>query len=430
MRPRWMETTEAQPWRSRPLVAEKGTAPGLQVTETVGQKWEGVGGCFNELGWHALSVLSPSERAKALKSLFDPATGCRLSIGRLPIGASDYAMEWYSHNETDGDFRMKHFSVERDRRYLLPYIKAALGIRADLKLFASPWSPPTWLKDPRAYNYGTLVWDRKHLAAYALYFVKFVQAYARQGVRIEQIHPQNEVVADQKFPSCLWTGAQLRDFIRDYLGPAFARAGLDCEIWLGTLNTDDYNGFPLTVLSDPRANRYVAGVGFQWAGKGAIQRTHAAWPEKRLMQTENECGDGLNTWAYAHYVFGLMQHYITNGANAYVYWNMVLPEGGLSTWGWRQNSMMTVDIKRRQMTYRPEFHVMRHFGQFVEPGAHRMGLGGTWAGNAVAFRNPSGSTVIVMHNPFGGARPVTLSSGAAAWRAELQPMSFNTFVLP
>jgi glucosylceramidase len=286
------------------------------------------------------------------------------------------------------------------------------------------------LKHPRAYNYGTLVWERKHLAAYALYFVKFVQAYAREGVRIAQIHPQNEVVADQKFPSCLWTGAQLRDFIRDHLGPAFARAGLNCEIWLGTLNTDDYNAFPFTVLSDPRANSYVAGVGFQWAGKAAIQRTHAAWPEKRLMQTENECGDGLNTWAYAHYVFGLIQHYISNGANAYVYWNMVLPEGGLSTWGWRQNSMITVDIKRQRLTYRPEFYVMRHLGQFVEPGAHRMGLAGTWAGIAVAFRNPRGSTVIVMHNPFADARPVMISSGAAACRAELQPMSFNTFVLP
>jgi len=83
-----------------------------------------------------------------------------------------------------------------------------------------------------------------------------------------------------------------------------------------------------------------------------------------------------------------------------------------------------------RITYRPEFHVMRHFGQFVEPGAHRMGLGGVWAGNAVAFRNPSGSTVVVMHNPLAEARPVTLSSGAAAWRAELQSMSFNTFVLP
>ena len=94
----------------------------------------------------------------------------------------------------------------------------------------------------------------------------------------------------------------------------------------------------------------MSGVGLQWAGKGALQRAAASWPEQRIMQTENECGEGLNTWEYAHYVFRLFHHYITNGVSAYVYWNMVLPPGGRSTWGWPQNSMTTVDSETGRVT--------------------------------------------------------------------------------
>lgn len=311
----WICSMPARRWQPRRVAtAAAARSANLVITSETRQRWEGFGGCFNELGWIALLKLPAAERHRVLRELFDPRAGCRLTIGRLPIGASDYAAEWYSHNEHAGDFAMRKFSIVRDRRYLLPYVKAALAIQPALTLFASPWSPPTWLKFPRAYNYGTLIGEPKYLAAYARYFVKFLDAYRRAGVRVQQIHPQNEPVADQKFPSCRWSGAQLRDFIRDYLGPALR--GRDCELWLGTLNTDDYNGFVHTILGDPVVNRYVAGVGFQWAGKGAIQRTHASWPEKRLMQTENECGDGRNTWEYAEYVFGLIQHYLTNGANA------------------------------------------------------------------------------------------------------------------
>lgn len=420
----WITSTPSRRWQPRrcPVAGATGAA-NLVITAETRQWWEGFGGCFNELGWIALLKLPAADRQRVLRALFDPRAGCRFTIGRLPMGASDYAAEWYSHNEHAGDFAMRKFSIARDRRYLLPYVKAALAIQPALTLFASPWSPPTWLKFPRAYNYGTLIWEPKYLAAYARYFVKFLDAYRREGVRVRQIHPQNEPVADQKFPSCRWTGAQLRDFIRDYLGPALR--GRDCEIWLGTLNTDDYNGFVHTVLGDPTANRYVAGVGFQWAGKGAIQRTHASWPDKRLMQTENECGDGRNTWEYAEYVFGLLQHYLTNGANAYVYWNMVLETGGRSTWGWNQNSMITVDPRSRRVTWQPEFYVMKHFSGFIVPGARRLVVTGPWAGNSVAFVNPDGARVLVVHNPFPAAAELRVAGGPAA---RLPARSFNTFV--
>lgn len=435
----WTASSQDAQWTPKQAAsAPANERASLTLTEELFQSVEGFGGCFNELGYAALQHLTDEDRETVLHALFHPEGEHRFSICRLPIGASDYALEWYSHNEHDGDYAMERFSIERDRKYLVPYIKEALKLNPDLKLFASPWSPPTWMKFPKAYNYGTLRWEKDVLQAYALYFVKFVQAYREEGITIHQIHVQNEVAADQKFPSCLWTGEQLKEFIRDYLGPAFEQHGLDTEIWLGTINapdpwqelikktTSDYDVYAAVVLSDPEAYKYVKGVGYQWAGKYAIQRTVQSYPELRYMQTENECGDGNNTWDYAKYVFNLYQHYFTNGVNAYVYWNMALEPKGRSTWGWEQNAMITVDPATKQATNNPEFYVMKHFANAVRPGAKRIGLRGPWAGHAVAFRNPDGETVVVLANPFKETRELKLSDGKDVYSFQLEPESFHT----
>lgn len=426
--PAWIASTETRPWQKRSTAAVRRRGTQLKFLNVSLQAWRGFGGCFNELGWLALSRIPAAKRGKVLDALFNTRTGCAFNLCRLPIGASDYAAEWYSHNESAGDYTMRRFSIARDKTILIPYIQEALKRRRDLQLFASPWSPPTWMKYPRAYNHGRLIWTKEILKAYALYFAKFVQAYAREGVRIHQVHVQNEPLADQKFPSCLWSGEHLRDFIRDYLGPRFRQDKLDCEIWLGTLNTDDHYGYAHTVLSDARARSYVGGVGYQWAGKGAVQRTHQAWPEIPIMQTENECGDGQNTWDYALYVFSLMQHYINNGVVGYTYWNMVLPPRGVSTWGWLQNAMVTVDPESGSVRFNPEFYVMKHFSRFVRPGAAVQLLEGRWKAMSVAFRNPDGRDVLLVGNPFAQAQELTVERHSGQFRAELPPRSVNTFV--
>ncbi len=426
----WISTTSEQPWQKREVAAAAVDRPSLALNGNRGQRWWGAGGCFNELGWLALQELSAADREAAIADLFDPETGCRFNFCRLPIGASDYGAEWYSLNETDGDFAMESFSIERDRRILLPYIKSALALRPDMKLFASPWSPPTWMKRPRAHNHGRFVMEPRYLDAYALYFCKFIEAYAAEGVAIHQVHMQNEPASDQKFPSCVWRGAQMRDFIRDHLGPALAKEHPEVEVWLGTINCDEFNNYPLTVLSDPLARRYVRGMGLQWAGRYIIQQVHETWPELPLMQTENECGDGQNTWAYASHVFALMRQYIRNGVNAYIYWNMILAAGGESTWGWKQNSMITVDPQRGTFTRQPEFYVMKHLSHYVQPGATVMGVCGDWSGNALAFENPDGERVLLAHNPLSETRELTFGSEGGGLRIEMPPMSFHTLVVP
>ncbi|MEA5047040.1 MAG: glycoside hydrolase family 30 protein [Eubacteriales bacterium] len=408
------------------------------------QRMEGFGGCFNELGFRALSHLSGADRAELLSELFSPQRA-NLNLCRLPIGANDYAEDWYSLDETPGDFSLAHFSIERDRRCLIPYIKEALGYQPEMKLFASPWSPPTWMKDPPVYNWGKLIWTPENLCAYANYFVRFVQAYANEGVRVDQVHVQNEPVANQKFPSCMWTGEELRDFIRDYLGPALREGSPETELWLGTINapgcdyrklifdkwaTEDYDYFANVVLSDERALSFITGVSYQWGGKIAIQRTFESWwPRVRLMQSENECGFGDNTWDYALYVWTMLKHYIANGAESYLYWNLILEPDGRSTWGDPQNAMVTVDPGTGRYERNPDFYVMKSCSAIVQRGAVRLGMKGAWAADTLAFANPDGSLALSVLNPFRETRPLTLNHAGETLRFALEPRSVSSILL-
>lgn len=437
----FVETVQEQPWQVKTLTANPAsTTASLKVTTETKRTFEGFGSCFNELGMKAILQASPADQEKIFDQLFGKTGDCRFNLCRLPIGANDYALDWYSFDEHDEDYDLEQFSIERDMEYIIPYIKAALKRNPDIVLTASPWSPPTWMKTIKVYNNGTIRWEPKVLTAYANYFVKFVKAYQEAGITIHQVHVQNEVVADQKFPSCVWTGAELRDFIGQYLGPAFEKAGLTTEIWLGTINapepykeimkneTQSYDVYASTVLRDPDAYRYTAGVGYQWAGKNAIQRTVEAYPEKRFLQTENECGNGQNTWLFAQYVYNLFRHYIVNGANGYMYWNAVLQPGGKSTWGWGQNAMITVD-EQGAITYNPEFYVMKHFSHYIQKGAKRLVTTGHDTADAVAFENPDGSIAVVIANNVSDDHAICLDVADQQYTVTLKANSFNTFLI-
>ncbi len=432
---RWVCTTPDQPWREldplpgSPSGPRPTAVPDLVVTGRTDQTWRGFGGCFNELGGRALEVLSASVREGILADLFSPEGACRFNLARLPIGANDYAESWYSHDEYEDDVELARFSIERDRRLLLPFVKAAQRHRPDLRIFASPWSPPTWMKTPAACNFGVLRPERAIREAYARYFLRFVKAYAAEGIPVSEVHVQNEPDSDQKFPSCVWTGESMRDFIRDHLGPLFEREAPGCEVWAGTIEREDYSAWAHIILSDPEARRHVRGVGYQWAGRGAVQRTHQAWPDLPISQTENECGDGKNNWDYAFRVFDLLQHYVTNGASAYYYWNMVLAPEGRSTWGWKQNAMITVDPATRAVTLNPEYHVMRHASRFIRPGAVRLEVAGPIAAHTLAFRDPDGSRVLVLANPLPVARTVVFDLPGFARSVELPARSLHSFVI-
>lgn len=446
----WIATTESAPFQdlSPNLREVSGTNADVTIDVTKAfQTIDGFGACFNELGAQALNRLDPAARSAILDDLFR-ADGMNLSLCRMPIGASDYALDWYSHDEHDGDFAMAKFSIDRDRKLLLPYIAAARKRRPDLRVWASPWSPPTWMKTNRHYaaamtgpnqppnglrpeqvgREGTdmFIQDERYFKAYALYFRRFVDAYADAGQPVFRVMPQNEFNSAQVFPSCCWTPEGLARFI-PHLGKALEGSGTD--IFFGTLERPDPALFE-KVYGDPAASAYIKGVGVQWAGKGAVPFIHHEYPNLPIWQSEQECGDGKNDWRYARYVWTLMKHYLGNGASAYMYWNMALMRGGVSTWGWQQNSLLTIDPETGIATKTFDYYLLGHLSRFVQPGARRVAAT-SWTGyeNQLAFQNPDGRVVVLVQNDMSSALPIRYRVGAKVFDVELPKDSFNTLVL-
>ncbi|KGI00484.1 glycoside hydrolase family 30 protein [Oenococcus oeni] len=441
---KWIESTPNSYLKMKdPETIEISESPDFQLTGKQLQTIRGFGGCFNELGYQPLSKLKEDEQQQIYRDLFSPEE-LNFHFNRTPIGANDFAETWYSYDEVDGDYNLENFSIDHDKQTLIPYIKNAQKYQPDLELFASPWSPPTWMKFPKVYNFGRIVMDSDNLQAYADYFVKYIKSYEQQGIHIKRICPQNEVFADQKFPSCVWSSDDLKVFIRDYLGPTLERSGFDTEIFLGTLNgpedmsftatgvkLDNYNRYVDNILFDDEARKYIKGIGYQWAGQHAIERTHESWPELELIQTESECGFGENGWDYAEYVFHLVNHYFTAGATAYTYWNIILGDS-ISTWGWHQNSMFSINSETHEVTRNPEYYVMRHYAHYVKPGAKVLETTGHFNSMGKAFRNPDGEIVVVVQNALTRELPFTFADPENAdksLKATLSPNSFNTFVI-
>jgi glucosylceramidase len=377
------------------------------------QTWDGFGGAFNEMGWSYLSTKALQDQA--IKLLFGD-DGCRFAWGRIPIGASDYAMDRYTLNENSGDTEMTKFSIERDKQKLIPYVKAAQAIRPGLRFWASPWTPPTWMKSSpyqspgnpvNAFDGGTMKSDDATLKAHALYFVKFIQAYKEQGITIDYVAPQNEPHYSQNYPSAIWSPETFTTFVGKHLGPALASANLPVKIMLGTMSNPSGDAeVASAVLADATARGFIKSMGVQWGMSDAnqVSALQSKGSDIPIWLSEHKCGGqpGANVAAapndmnYAKESWGYIRDAINRGLTAYNSWNMVLDKGGKgidNTRVWAQNALLVVD--GGQIVQTPAYYVFRHVSQFVAPGAKRIDATG---GDAIAFKNPDGSLVAVMYN--------------------------------
>ena len=211
------------------------------------------------------------------------------------MNSCDFALGNYAHVEKPGDVELKSFNIDRDRQALLPFIQAALHVAGrPIRLLASPWSPPGWMKSNGQMNRGgTLLPQFRD--AWARCFVRFIQAYRAEGVSIWGVSVQNEPAATQRWDSCIWSAEEERDFVRDHLGPELAKAGLgDIKIVIWDHNRDLMVERASVVYSDVEAAKYVWGTGFHWYGENHfdhVQLVHDAWPDKQLLFTEG-CQEG------------------------------------------------------------------------------------------------------------------------------------------
>jgi glucosylceramidase len=431
---RWICSTENARWAEltveivAPTPALVGGALAIDAKQTF-QTIDGFGGCFNELGWEALTSLPENKREAVLKALFDPAEA-NFTLGRAPIGANDFSLGWYSLNETPGDYGMAHFSIERNRQALIPYIKAAMRYQPELGVWASPWCPPSWMTTNGRYRHGEMKADAQTLGAYALYLSKLVQGWRAEGIRLYAIHPQNEAALnDNIYPQCKWSGATMNVFLRDHLLPRLQRDGVVVEVWLGTVLNENLDEFVDPVLGDPATGPQIVGVGYQYGGQKMFRATHEKYPSKKLAQTETECYGGANTWDQALITFNRLVDGTANFAGSYFFWNMVLDESGLSRWNWRQNSLITVNRKTETVVYNPEFYSMKHFSAAVQPGARRIAVSGGPFQTCVAFQNPDGGKVLLLSNPSEHAVSAWVAAEDGLCHLEVPAFSMNTLFL-
>lgn len=470
----WVTTTNKDSW----TINNDKDFPSFQSDSIVvinpvktDQTIEGFGSCFNEKGWESLSILDKDSKDSIFKELFTPS-GSNFTIGRIPLGANDFSLDWYSYNETDKDFDMKNFSIGHDENTLIPFIQAALAYNPDMKLWASPWCPPSWMKVNKHYACSaSIVWtrnmsspknklvkeeintnplrfrmhpvensldenmqikegsdgfilDEAYLKAYALYFGKFIDEYKEHGINISMVMPQNEPNSSQPYPSCCWTYSGLGKFIK-YLGPEMNKRNV--EIFAGTVERPN-PALVDTLLSDPICSSFIKGCGFQWAGKDALPIIRKKYPHLTYCQTEQECGNGLNNWEGAMYSWNLMKYYLENGVNIYMYWNTSLLDGGISRWGWCQNSLITVNDSTKTFRFTPEYYTIKHVSHYVKPKAKRIITEGNYK-NVLAFINEDGSIPVIAANPSDKDYCISLIVDDSTITVNLPAQSINTFLI-
>ncbi len=364
------------------------------------QTIEGVGGAFNEMGGRALAALPPETQDQVLGHLFDRQSA-GLSFCRVPVAASDFSISAYSYDETPADLAMLNFSIQRDRQYLIPYIQGALRHNPALVLFASPWSPPGWMKRS-GQMIGTdrdgarLREEKAVLAAYALYLLKFVTAYAENGIRIDRLCIQNEADVAAPYPSCVVPPVAMAELIGRYVKPLFATRGSKTGIYAGTFRA--ISSLDLLEWIRLPGSRDADGVGVQYSPANVLMEARILRPRIRMIHTEGVSYDGQNSREQALARFHEIAQYINAGTTNYCYWNMILDETGKSGWGWKQNSLITIDRTAPVVRYNPDYNALYLCARVLRPGDARIACVSVNQADAISVRGPDGVIKIMVQN--------------------------------
>jgi glucosylceramidase len=396
----------------------------------------GFGGAFTESAAVVWANLGERQRAHVLKDYFDPETGHGYNLCRVHINSCDFSLGNYAHLERFGDTALESFSIERDRKTLIPFIRAAQRVAQNtLLLLASPWSPPAWMKDNGEMNHGgKLLPQYRHV--WAQCYVRFIQEYAREGIAIWGVTVQNEPAANQRWDSCLYSAEEERDFVAQCLGPALHAADLaHVKIIVWDHNRDEMVERANTVFTDPKASQYVWGTGFHWYGENHfdhVQRVHDAWPEKHLLFTEGcqEGGPHHGSWEvgerYGHSIINDLNRW-TEG---WIDWNLLLDDvGGPNHVGNLCSAPMLLDAAQETAVPQSAYYYLGHFARFIRPGAQRVQCAATReALECTAFAAPDGTVATVVMNRTKESIALCLKVDGSSYPVELPGRGIATFL--
>ena len=387
--------------------------------------------------WLIQNRLTAAQREALLQELFGPSPGIGLSFTRLTMGASDFSLHQYSYDDLPAgqtDSTLAHFSIDSNRAYLLPIVQRALAINPRLKIMATPWSPPGWMKTTGSLIQGTL--RPEAYGPLAEYFRRYIEAYRAEGVPIYAVTVQNEPHYEPpNYPGMRLEPPARARFVGQYLGPLFARRGIGTIILDWDHNWDEYQS-PLQVLADSVAPRYIAGVAWHCYGGdvSAQSLVHDAHPEKNAYFTECSGGEWAPTFAdnLKWFVRTLIIEATRGWAKGVLLWNLALDENhGPHTGGCGDcRGVVTITSASGAVTRNVEYYALAHASRFVRPGARRVASTSGVAGlESVAFRNADdGSKALIVVNTDVQDRTFAVRWASQSFRYTLPAGAVVTFV--
>jgi glucosylceramidase len=423
---------EGPPLQALPADADLGSLPVLMVDSSRRfQALEGFGAAFTEAAAVTWQRLSPERREEFLRDCFSPDAGHGYTLCRVHMNSCDFALGNYAHAATPGDVDLQHFNIDRDRQALLPFLQAAQRVAGrPLQLLASPWSPPPWMKSNGQMNHGGHLLPQ-YRPTWAQCYVRFIQAYAAEGVPVWGVSVQNEPAAIQRWDSCIYSAEDERDFVRDHLGPALAAAGLgQVKIVVWDHNRDLMVERAATVFRDPEAAKYVWGTGFHWYGEDHfehVQLLHDAWPDKQLLFTEGcqEGGPHIGSWDLGERYGRSIINDLNRWTVGWIDWNLLLDtNGGPNHVGNLCSAPILADVEADALRHQSSYFYLGHFARFIRPGARRVLCAASrQALECTAWLNPDGSRAVVAMNRTEEALEFALKLDGAAYRLALPARS-------
>lgn len=406
------------------------------------QTFLGIGAAITDASAQVFAKLPRDKQDEFLRAYYDPKDGIGYTLARTSIHSCDFSSGSYTY-VADGDNFLETFSIDHDRQYRIPLIQRAIqAAGGKLPLYASPWSPPGFMK-----SNGQMLQGGKLLPEYnqawALYYTKFIKAYEKEGIPIWGISLQNEPMAMQKWESCIYTATEERDFLKNYLGPTMRREGLrDKKIIVWDHNRDLITERASTILDDPDAAQYVWGIGFHWYEVWAggepmyenVARVHESYPDKHLLFTEG-CAERFDPakyqyWPNAERYGTSMINDFNRGTVGWTDWNILLDQqGGPNHVGNFCFAPMHADTQAGELIYTPSYYYIGHFSKFIRPGAKRISTVSSRSHLlATSFRNDDGKIATIVMNHSDQAITYKLYIGREAVEEAILPHSIQTLV--
>lgn len=406
------------------------------------QTFLGIGGAITDASAEVFAKLSKENQQEVLDAYYSKDKGIGYSLLRTNIHSCDFSSGSYTYIE-EGDKDLKTFNIEHDRKFRIPMIKKAIATAGGkLTMYASPWSPPAFMKSNKnMLNGGTLL--AEYYNPWALYYTKFIKAYEKEGIPIWGISIENEPMATQKWESCIYTAEEERDFLKNHLGPVMEKEGLgDKKIIVWDHNRDLINQRANTIFSDPEASKYAWGIGFHWYETWAggepmfenVAKVQEAFPSKNILFTEG-CNERFDASKYQLWKNGerygrSMINDFNNGTVGWTDWNILLDEnGGPNHVGNFCFAPVHADLKTGELIYTPSYYFIGHFSKFIGKNAKRISSVASRSQLiTTSFLNKDGKVVTVVMNQTNKRIVYNLCIGTSATEVTILPHAIQTLV--